>query len=226
MENTKLKIKVIKLRKMGKTYPEILDNLKCNIAKSTLSNWCKNIKMSEAYLKNIKKIQLENLSKARTLSLRAIKIRQENKFKQIYKDNIHLIKFKKNIDIAKTMLAIIYLCEGTKKSKSNSSVTLGNSDPSIIKLFLQLLRFCYKIDEDKFRCTVQCRHDQEINKLENFWSNTTGIPINQFYQARIDPRSIGKKSLKTDYKGVCRINYFSSEVFWELIKIGNIICLD
>lgn len=65
--------------------------------------------------------------------------------------------------------------------------------------------------------------DQDIKKLERFWSKVTSIPLSQFYKTRIDPRTIGKPSKKPDYKRVCRIDYFSTEIFIELTKIVEII---
>ena len=89
---------------------------------------------------------------------------------------------------------------------------------------MNLLRHYYTIDESKFRCTLQCRADQNIQELENFWANITGISKNKFYKARIDPRTINKSSRKKDYKGVCRIDYFSAEVFIDLMSAAKNIC--
>ena len=69
----------------------------------------------------------------------------------------------------------------------------------------------------------QCRADQDIKKLEKFWSKITKIPPSQFYKARIDKRTIGKKTLKLEYKGVCRIDYFSADIFTELMKLPRIL---
>ena len=135
---------------------------------------------------------------------------------EVYSRVSHLGKLIKNKDIAKISLAMLYLGEG---SKTRSSLMFGNSDPTIISLFLRLLRYCYKIDEDKFRCTLQCRADQDIQKLEKFWSNITNIPLSKFYKARVDPRTIGKISKNPEYKGVCRIDYFSADIFNELTKV-------
>jgi len=223
MINSELKYAIIKLRKQGKTYSEIQKNLNVKIPKSTISNWCNNVKMPASYENRIKNINKKNLSKARILSIRSKKQEQSNRLNKILSANKHLARIKYDIDSAKALLAMLYLCEGTK-SISNATITLGNSDPKIISLFLQLLRFCYRIDENKFRCTIQCRDDQNIKELEKFWSSITNIPKSNFYSARIDPRSIGKKSHKSDYKGVCRINYFSADIFWNLMKIGEIIC--
>ena len=69
---------------------------------------------------------------------------------------------------AKIAFAMLYLGEGAKKTRG--SLMFGNSDPLVIRLYLNLLRSCYRIDENKFRCTLQCRADQDVKKLEKFWS--------------------------------------------------------
>ncbi|MEK7147181.1 MAG: hypothetical protein AAB772_02910, partial [Patescibacteria group bacterium] len=147
---------------------------------------------------------------------------KREEYLQLVKNRIkHLNVIIKNPDVAKIALTMLYIGEGTKSHKG--SLIFGNSDPKTINLFLRLLRFCYHIDENKFRCTLQCRADQNIKALEKFWSQTTGVPLRQFYKARIDPRTIGIPSKKPDYKGVCRIDYFSADIFNEIMKITEII---
>ncbi|MEI6288406.1 MAG: hypothetical protein WCP18_02350 [bacterium] len=225
MDNEKIKNLVIKLRGKGKTYAEILNVLNAKIPKSTLAYWCKDVQLPDFYSDKVKTLNLSNINKVRKLALIANKNKQQEKINNISKTNEHLPAMLKNKDIAKIVLATLYLCEGTKNQK-RGSLTIGNSDPLIINLFLQLLRFCYRIDEGRFRCTLQCRADQDIKKLESFWSKVTKIPLDQFYQARVDARTINKISKNKDYKGVCRIDYFSADIFWQLTKIGELICLN
>jgi len=213
--------KVQKLRKLGKTYSEIKKEIGQNIPKSTLSYWCKKIPLASDYHKMIQALNVSNLNKARNIALMVKRAQREKYLKSIEDRNRHFSQVIKNKDSAKIALAMLYLGEGSKSSKG--SLMFGNSDPVIIKLFVNLLRYCYKIDENKFRCTLQCRADQNIKKLEKFWAEITKIPLSQFYKARIDPRTIGKPSKKPDYKGVCRIDYFSAEIFIELMKIADII---
>lgn len=165
----------------------------------------------------------ESNIKARNAALKANKIKRENYLNSIERRVKHLGGFVKNKDIAKIALAMLYLGEGAKRSRSHGSLMIGNSDSKIIELFLRLLRHCYNIDESKFRCTLQCRADQNIRALEEFWFGITKIPRNQFYKAQIDPRTIGKKSEKPDYKGVCRIDYFSADILLELMQIPETI---
>lgn len=217
-----IKNQVINLRQQGKTYQEIQQKLGRKIAKSTLSYWCRYLILPPKYKDKLKNILEININKARGRALAVNKAKRENYLKSVADDNKHLIKkLNGDTDSAKMVLAALYLGEGTKKQRG--ALTFGNSDPAIVSLFLKLLRQCYKIDEQKFRCTLQCRADQDIKFLEKFWSKITKISPRYFYKARIDPRTIGKPSKKLDYRGVCRIDYFSAEVFNELIIIGEIL---
>lgn len=222
MIDQELKLKVKNFRKLGKTYKEINKLLNVRIPKSTISYWCSGLNLPFGYEHKVREYNKHNLIKAREAALISKRICRENNNERIIKENFHLVDNLKNRDIAKIVLTVLYMTEGSKRA--NGSITFSNSDSSIIGLFLNLLRLCYIIDESKFRCTLQCRADQDIKKLESFWSNITGISLERFYQARIDPRTINKPSKKRDYKGVCRINYFSARIYHELINIAKLIC--
>ncbi len=220
MNKQKLREQVIKLRRQGKTYSEIQSRLGLIIPKSTLSYWCRNTPLPLNYQRKIQEYNKINLNKARKIALIVNKIKKEKRLQLILSHNLHLSGILKNRDVAKVALAMLYLGEGSKK---RGALTFANSDPFIISLFLRLLRYCYNLDESKFRCTLLCRADQNIKKLEEFWSQITKIPLSQFYKARIDPRTIGKPSKKLNYKGVCRIDYFSTDIFIEMTQIPKII---
>ncbi|MDO8667979.1 MAG: hypothetical protein Q7K35_02665 [bacterium] len=223
MISQELKEKIINLRKLGKTYTEINGLLNVHIPKSTLSYWCNDLALPLGYGRKVQEYNKYNLIKAREAALISKRIYREDNIKRIVQENSHLAGNLKNKDIAKIVLTVLYMTEGTRNG--NGSITFGNSDPSIVGLFLNLLRFCYIIDESKFRCTLQCRADQNIKELESFWSNITGIFPDRFYKARIDPRTINKPTKKKNYKGVCRINYFSAKVYLELVNIAKLICM-
>lgn len=219
MDRTSLKGNVQKLRSQGKTFSYIKKVLKINIPKSTLSYWVKDIKLSREQNERIQKTIVSNLLKAREKAVKVNKQKRKIYFEEIKKRNTGIEKVFSNKDFSKVALVILFATEGTKNSKG--SLTLGNSSPEIIKFYLRLLRKCFKIEERKFRCTLLCRDDQNIEKLEKFWSSVTKIPRKQFYGARVDPRSVGKKSRKPEYKGVCRIDYLSADVFNEIKTIAK-----
>ncbi len=213
--------KAFTLRKEGKTYSEIKNQIGINIPKSTLSYWCKDINLPKKYHERVRRIILDNAQKGREMALVVNRVKREKYLETVTDRNKHLTLALKNKDVAKIALAMLYLGEGSKTQRG--SMTFANSDPFIISLFLYLLRYCYDIDESKFRCTIQPRADQNIKELERFWFDITQIPLSQFYKARIDPRTIGKRSKKLDYKGVCRIDYFSGDLLLEIMQIPKII---
>lgn len=203
------------------TYGQIKSYLNILIPKSTISYWCRKVKKPVQYSKNLKSVIASNLTKCRELAVKANKEKQRLYYESLYKANSNIREALNDRYIAKLILSVLYLAEGTKKQRS--SLTFGNSDPGIIQLFLDLLRKSYTIDESKFRCTIQCRADQNIKKLEKFWSVKTGVPLSKFYKARIDSRTIGRTSRNKSYLGVCRLDYFSAHIFHELEIINKII---
>src|SRR5690606_29339866 len=104
--------------------------------------------------------------KGRLKSIKVKKARKEENIKAI-RDRVKELPLLINKDknIAKVALVMLYLGEGSKKG---SSLTFGNSNPDVISLFLKLLRGVYDLDSKKFRCTLQCRADQDVKKLERF----------------------------------------------------------
>ena len=214
------KNRVTKLRQEGKSYGEIRNILKAKIPKSTLSYWCRSVSLPAEYQKRIQSLVNNGSSKGRLVALEVNKVKRENYLRHLYDRNKYLVKKIDNKNTAKIALAMLFWGEGTKANKG--SLTLGNSSPELIKMFLKLLRHCYSISEDKFTCRVQCRADQNIRSLEIFWARVTGISPKQFRKASVDPRTIGKPSLNKEYKGVCRIDYYSAEIYNELKTICRI----
>src|SRR3989344_9424095 len=212
--------KAVLLRKQGKTYSEIMALIP-KISKSTLSYWLSGLELSDKQKEKLAQNVNRKLVKARGVALEIAKEKRIKYLTDIENDDNYIFKSLANKRVAKIALATLYLGEGSKARRS--SLSFGNSNPNIINLFLKLMRNCYDIDESKFRCTIQCRADQDISHLEKFWLRLTKIPKKQFYRTRVDPRTIGKPSLKPDYKGVCRLDYFSARIYNELLVMGRII---
>src|SRR3989344_3363162 len=148
--NLLLKNYVITLRKGGKTYDQINKITGRNIPKSTLSYWSHGISFSpKQKLRHLKNRQ-ENIKRAQRLAWAANKRRREMYLSKIRQENEHLLAAVRNADVAKIVLIILYICEGSKNRRG--ALTFGNSSPEVIQMFLKLLRQCYIIDEKKFRC--------------------------------------------------------------------------
>ncbi|MEK7194842.1 MAG: hypothetical protein AAB561_02210 [Patescibacteria group bacterium] len=208
------------LRKRGFSFSKISKSLG-GIPKGTLSYWLKDVKLSSPQKEKLRKENLLHLIRARERALTVNRERRKIYFAGIRSQYIGLYNKLKDEDTALISLGLLYLAEGTKYEKG--TLVFGNSNPNIIRLFLRLLRFCYKIDETKFRCTIQGRSDQDFPKLQRFWRRVTGVPPKQFYAPRVDPRSRGKQTMRAEYKGVCRIDYLSASTFHKVLSIGKVL---
>lgn len=211
----------IRLRVAGYSYQEICESVGIEIPKPTLHHWFRKTVLNDEGIRRLQEIRTSSIKRAQEASVAAKAVRRKEYFLEKESRNAYLLEELSSDSVQKITLATLYLAEGAKSG--SPQVVFGNSDPGIITLFLSLLRESYSIDESKFRCTLQARDDQDIPGLEEFWSKTTGIPLSQFYKARVDPRSVGKISRKKEYKGVCRINYFSADLLYELMVIGSML---
>jgi len=224
MDRRKLKEKAIGLRKQGKTYSEIRQDLGVAIPKSTLSNWCSGVELPPLYQEKIKKIVLKSQAKSRAIAMIVKKEKRREFLKNLIDSNLHLADRLKDKDFLKVVLAVIYSCEGSKW-KSHSGLLLGNTDPSLLRFYMESLKICYPnvINSETFRCRVSHRADQDIKELNVFWSKELGVPLHHFYKSKPDPRTIGKPTKKKDYKGVCVVTYRGSEIQLELETIAKIL---
>jgi hypothetical protein len=173
-------------------------------------------------MKELSEAQLLHLAKARVLAQEARVVKRARKQEEVKNSNQKLKHCLGDSSVSKLIIATLYLGEGSK-NPNRGSIVFGNSSPKVILLFLSLLRRCYQIDETKFRCTVQCRADQDCDALNCYWSGITQIPLQQFYRARVDKRTIGVSSKNVEYKGVCRIDYFSATILLDLLMVIDII---
>lgn len=221
MERKELKNQVCVLRGKGKTYFEIKSILGIGIPKSTLSDWCKDVVLPYWYDKKIKELNNKSLSKAQKIAWASNKNKREVFLKSVEAGALKIVSSldKRNLKI---ILATLYLGEGAKW-KGHSGLLLGSSDPNIILLYLELLDKCYGIKPRDLKCRISYRADQDIKKLEYFWSKITGISLKNFYKTKPDPRTIGKKTQNRSYKGVCVITCKGTNIQLELEQIIKIL---
>lgn len=109
----------------------------------------------------------------------------------------------------------LYWGEGTKRG--NGGVRLSNSDPKLMKKFIEFLeRFC-KIDKDRLRFSLQIPKDVSPKKSLKYWSEQLGLDKKYFYKPQIvKVRRKGTYKYKTLY-GTAILNFNN-------IKLKKIIC--
>ncbi len=219
--NEQIKNNALRLRKQGKTYGEIIANLG-HISKGSLSYWLSKARLSKAAVARIEKRKKINLERAQQAATETLRQKQENRTLAMRNQLFPLASRLADIKISKIALSFLYLGEGAKW-KSHRGLQLGSSDPKIVLLYIKLLKKCYGIDINKFRCYICYRADQNFNKLKKYWAGILGIPLTSFYKSKPDIRTVGKPTKNKDYKGVCVLSCAGTNIQQELELIPNLI---
>lgn len=123
----------------------------------------------------------------------------------------------KNIDeaILYGMGIGLYWGEGTKRNKL--STRLGNSDPFLLKKFIQFLEVMFCIDVKRLKFGIQIFGDMHADTVLAFWMKALKTKRSQFYKPIVTPhRGVGNYRQKTKY-GVVTL-YFNNR------KLRDIIC--
>ncbi len=192
-----------KMRKSGKSLGEI--SKKLNVAKSTLSFWCKDMILSESVIKNIK-------TKGKLKSVRGLLRYAESVRKERIERNILLRREGALVagDLSNRDVLMVgfglYWGEGYKYE--NSELGFTNSNPYLIIFYLKWLGL-WGVDKDSliFRLTVNNFFKKKEKSIKNFWMDFLGVKNGQFSKTTFIQTNLKKASLKNveKYKGILRV---------------------
>lgn len=118
--------------------------------------------------------------------------------------------------LARVLAGLLYWCEGSKYPASNS-LAFSNSDWTLVKTFLELLRKGFDIDDKRLRLHLQLHANHNATSVVRFWSRLLGVNKKQFYKPTIT--TAGKNMKRRNYLGTCTIKYFSVELMLQLTGI-------
>jgi len=176
----------IKLRKQGLSYNEILK--KVPVSKSTISCWCKDIKLTFKQKQRIELKKKDNLQKLMIFGPRAMKKKREREIKKIKtkaKKEIKPLTFYQ----IKIIGSMLYWAEGSKKRK----VEITNSDPDLIKFMVYWFENICGIDPGDFRARLNIHANQNDRRIKKYWSRVTGISSKRFCKTYIKPEGTGHR---------------------------------
>lgn len=215
-----LKNKAVELRQKGASIREIEKSLK--IPKSTLSGWFKNIKLTKNQQDKLRRNWLNALTRARRQAVVWHNEQKQHRLKIAEKqaDGVLANLSTDNTYILELALAMLYLGEGLK---TKSGLGLGNSDPLILKFFVNILIKNYNVDIDKIKCALHLRADQNPEKLKRYWSKQLNLPLTNFTSPSIDKRTAGRPTFNT-YNGVCVVQCGNIALQRKLLYLSRKFC--
>lgn len=193
-----IKSSAFKLRKQGKSYNEISQQLK--VSKGVLSDWFKDLDWSDKIKKRLIKQRKQNDRERIILLCQKNKERWERWREEARQEaKREFLKLKKNpLFIAGLM---IYWGEGDSKAKN--PVRLSNTDPRMIALYTKFLTKSLNIPKETLRSTIILYPDLSEQKCMDFWATTIGISKSQFYKTQFIK---GKHPTKRLSNGICMIS--------------------
>jgi len=111
----------------------------------------------------------------------------------------------------------LYWGEGNKANKN--TVRLGNSDPALIKIFIDFLEKFFGINNDNLKFHLHLFSDIDIKEARKYWIKKLNIKKEQFYKPVISiSGSMGTYKNKSKY-GVLTVYYGNTKLKNLLISL-------
>ena len=193
LDNDKV-LKIKNLRSLGYSLPEISRELE--VPKTTVFRYIKNVQILPEFIK---------LWEAKRVGSRYRKILKE---KQAFLDGRKVVE---NLSSKEKMLfaCALYWGEGSKKDFG-----LSNTDPELIKSFINVLRNVFNIQNDRLRISIRIYEDLDRDRCLNFWSRIVAIEKEKFINVDV---LHGKKKGKLEY-GMCRVRVLKGGDLLKQVK--------
>jgi len=152
-----------RLRAQGWTMPEIAAEL--GVSKGSVSLWTRDVPFDARPRKLPVKKGPNRLERAKAAEIEAMRAEGRARVGALSDRDL--------------LIAGIALYAG-EGSKTPGAVTLVNSDPRIITLYLSWLRSCFAIDEARLRVRLYLHEGLDLDRATSFWTGLTRIPSAQF----------------------------------------------
>ncbi len=176
------------LREQGYSYTEI--KLKLNVSKSSISYWVRDIRLTEFQKNNILNRTKDKCSR----NIEKLAIDRADRYLKIREsyqnEGRKLVKNCNKKFIAGIML---YWAEGWK---NRSCLNLANSDPELVKLFLNFVRENFKPKEEKIKLKIRWFSDNGLSfdEIKKFWLDKLCLTESSLNKCEMDIHGKTNKS--------------------------------
>lgn len=195
------KEKAKNLRQEGWSVKSIAKEL--NVSVGSISVWVRDIVLTNKQKENLKHTQIKTTAEAVRTTAKKKRINWQNSGRRLIK------KCSKEF-IAGIML---FWAEGSKK---RNTVAFANSDPEMLKFFINFLRKYFNVTNKNITFCFQwySNNTLKFSDVKKYWIKTLNIEEKNFRKCYIDYRpikNIGKKIGKCPY-GIGRLTVNSTEI--------------
>ncbi|OGM02250.1 hypothetical protein A2115_01975 [Candidatus Woesebacteria bacterium GWA1_41_8] len=161
----------VKLRKNGKSYSEIKEVVR--VSKSSLSLWLKEIHLTESQIKRLKGKKERAIERFRE----TMRLKRENRLSEYYGN-----QKKRWIPLSKRELFIagLFLYWGEGNKASWNTISISNTDPTMLKFSLMWMTRSLKIPKNSIKISLQLYSDMNIEETVSYWDRILGLQRRQF----------------------------------------------
>lgn len=202
------KREIIALRKRGLSYSEIRNQFP--VSKSTLSVWLKHIKISEARRRELRHRSIRGLLKGAEQK----KTRRIAETSVIHGSAMRDIKTISKKEMWLMGIVLYWACGlEEKENRTGLGVCFSNSDPFIVKFFIQWLTQIGNIKKREMAFDLYLHESQEAMREEtiSYWARSTGLPRAHFSHIYFQKNKVKrKKTLQKARYGLARIRVKAS----------------
>lgn len=204
------------MRRRGFSYSEI--ERQFPISKSTLSAWLKHIKISDKRRRALRRRSVHGLLKGAEQK----KARRIVETSVIHSSAMQDIKTISGKELWLMGIVLYWIC-GVKENdrRTGLGVRFSNSDPFIIKLFLEWLTQIGNIRKQEIRFDLFLHESRKGMREEivSFWANAIGFPRAHFSRVYFQKNKIKRKQTlqKVNY-GLARIRVKASSLLSRQIS--------
>lgn len=184
------KIKAREMRAKGESVRVIAK--KIGVTKSTVSLWVRDIILSIEQFEALNRRKIKGGELGRLKGSLMQKNRRLNLIEQRETEGVRRLKNLSDGEFFTAGIAL-YWGEGSKKKRE---FYICNSDPELINFMILWLKRFYDIEMERLRAVVGINeiHRGREKIVKKYWSDVTGIPLNQFRKT-----SFKKTKLKKIY---------------------------
>ena len=217
MAKSKEKIEARKLRRGGCSIKDIAKRL--GVAKSSVSIWCSDIELSNVQIKKLHDQMVKGGYAGRLKGASVQKNNKQEKIKNYLEKGKEKFKFLEKRELLVAGLGL-YWGEG---GKNDSRVRLYNSNPDVVKFAMRWFRKALDVSDERFAMyvTINYIHKERLDEVNKYWSNVTGVSIEQFRKPvliRVKSKKIYENHFQ--YHGTLCIRIArSSELFYKIMGL-------
>jgi len=205
------KAQAITLRKKGKTYNEILEQV--DVSKSTLSLWLRDVGLATPQKQRLTKKKLAAAQRGGDRR-REMRMMETKEIEDLCLQDIKTISDRELFLIG----VALYWAEGAKKNADKASIMVdfGNSDPAMIRLFVRWLIECLSVDAEdiEFRLHLHENHAHREAECKKVWESHIPLTHVNFTKTNYKKHNVKtvRKKIDISYIGLVSVRVKKSTI--------------